>query len=78
VASLQVDNGESAESEPDLPGNKKAFVVWTAMPDSIRHRLHQSRRNPVLTIEIKFPANTAHKALDSGKYLTLNRPLFQT
>jgi hypothetical protein len=66
VASLQVDNGESAESEPDLPGNKKASVARAAMLDSIRHRLHQNRRNLILPVEIKFPADTAHKALDSN------------
>ncbi len=63
--------------KPDRPGNNKAFVVWTAMLDRIRHRLHQSRRNPVLTIEIKLPANTAHKALASKNSLNVDGRLIK-
>src|SRR5271169_3530918 len=60
MPTLQVDDGEPAESQTNRAGNVVPLVVWSTMVDSVRHGLYERGRHRRLTPEHQFAANTAH------------------
>src|SRR5580700_11228513 len=81
MARVEIDNGEPSKAEANRTREIVAFVVWTPMFQSVRHRLHDCRRHGRVRIKVELSADAAHKMLYRklrvSSFPQLPRPPFQ-
>ena len=74
MSSVQVNDREPAVAQSDLGGGVNAFIVWTSMADSLKHRPNQSGLDVGLSIKIKLSADSAHKQSTGGRCARVSPP----